>query len=60
MLCDCIVKPSADPTAQTPAAEVCGVTSPGLVQVMCDPRTDVSQALTALLSGEATDQCGRE
>jgi rubrerythrin len=60
LLCDCIVKLGADPTAQTPAADVCGVTSMGFVQMMCDPRTDVSPALTALLAVEATDQCGWE
>ncbi|MBN4667452.1 ferritin-like domain-containing protein [Pandoraea nosoerga] len=60
LLAECIDKLGADPTAQTPAADVCGVTSMGFVQALSDPRTDIPQSLTALLSVEAADQCGWE
>ncbi|APD11311.1 hypothetical protein UC34_14680 [Pandoraea vervacti] len=60
MLADCIHQLGADPTAQTPAADVCGVMSMGFIQVLSDPRTDVPQARTALVAIEAADQCGWE
>jgi len=48
----------ADPTAQTPSADVSGVASTGLVQVITDPRTTMPQSLTALLTAELTDNDG--
>lgn len=48
----------ADPTAMTPAADVIGTASMGLIQVVSDPRTTMSQALDALLTAELTDNDG--
>lgn len=48
----------ADPTAVTPAADVIGVASMGLLQVITDPRTTLPQCLDALLTAELTDNDG--
>jgi hypothetical protein len=48
----------ADPTAMTPAADVIGVASTGLLQVVTDPRTTLPQSLQALLTAELTDNDG--
>jgi hypothetical protein len=48
----------ADPTAVTPAADVVGVASLGLLQVISDPRTTLPQCLEALLTAELTDNDG--
>jgi hypothetical protein len=45
----------ADPTAQTPSADVDGVASMGLIQVLTDPRTSVAQCLEAILIAELAD-----
>ena len=45
----------ADPTAMTPAADVVGVASLGLYQVVTDPRTTLAQSLEAILVAELTD-----
>jgi rubrerythrin len=45
----------ADPTAQTPTADVSGVLAQGLVQVLVDPRTSVPQALHAVHTAELVD-----
>jgi hypothetical protein len=47
-----------DPTAITPSAEVVAVASMGLVQVICDPRTTLTEALKAILIAELTDNDG--
>ena len=47
-----------DPTAQTPAADVVGVASMGLIQIVTDPRTSVDQCLEALLIAELADYDG--
>ncbi|WP_394823197.1 ferritin-like domain-containing protein [Pendulispora albinea] len=44
-----------DPTAQTPAADIEGVASMGLLQVISDPRTSVLQSLHALHIAELAD-----
>lgn len=44
-----------DVTAQTPAADVAGVQSSGLLQVISDPRTSILQCLDALLTAELRD-----
>ena len=46
----------ADPTAQTPCADLTGVQGLGLIQTITDPRTSVAQCLSALLIAELTDQ----
>lgn len=45
----------ADPTAQTPSADVDGMASIGLVQVLTDPRTSVAHCLEAILIAELAD-----
>ena len=48
----------ADPTAVTPGADVDGVASIGLMQVMSDPRTSIAQSLHAVLIAELADHDG--
>ncbi len=55
LLRQAIEQTGGDPTAVTPAADVAGVASMGLVQVMSDPRTNVAQCLSALLTAELVD-----
>jgi len=57
---DAMVSLGADPTAETPCADVVGVASMGLVKVVTDPRTDFSQSLNAILSAELIDNAGWE
>lgn len=45
----------ADPTAMTPCADVAGVSSMGIMQVLTDPRTNIAQCLNAMLTVELTD-----
>jgi len=49
-----------DPTSQTPSADVAGVESLGLLQVLHDPRTSLAQSLHALLAAELADGAGWE
>lgn len=49
-----------DPTSQTPCADVAGVESLGLMQVVTDPRTTLAQSLHAILVAEMTDNNGWE
>jgi rubrerythrin len=49
-----------DPTAQTPCADLAGVEAMGLLQVLGDPRTTLTQALHAILTAELTDNVGWE
>jgi len=44
-----------DPTAMTPCADVAGVAAAGVVKVLADPRTTLSQCLDALLMVELVD-----
>ena len=60
LVADCIERLGADPTAQTPAADMTGVASMGLIQVLDDPRTTVAQSLQALLIAELVDNAGWE
>lgn len=50
----------ADPTAQTPDADIAAVASMGVQKVISDPRTSLSQCLSALLTAELTDNAGWE
>ncbi|MDD2713528.1 MAG: ferritin-like domain-containing protein [Simplicispira sp.] len=45
----------ADPTAQTPGADLVGVESLGLVQAINDPRTSLVQSLGVILHAELID-----
>lgn len=47
-----------DPTVQSPCADVAGVASLGILQVLTDPRTSVTQCLQAILTAELTDNDG--
>ena len=60
LLKDAIESLGGDPTAQTPGADVAGVESLGLVQVLNDPRTSLAQSLHALLTAELADRAGWE
>lgn len=53
-----ITKLGGDATVQTPCADVAGVLSMGMVQVVSDPRTTVPQMLQALLTAELADNDG--
>lgn len=44
-----------DPTAQTPSADIVGVETMGLMQVLNDPRTTFTDCLNAMLIAELTD-----
>ncbi len=58
MVATCLSDLGADPTAMTPCADVAGVAALGHLQVMTDPRTTVSQALTSILMIELGDNAG--
>jgi hypothetical protein len=60
LLRDVMVALGADPTAQTPDADVAAVASMGCMKVIQDPRTSVTQCLEALLTLEMTDNAGWE
>lgn len=49
-----------DPTAQTPGADVTGVEGMGLMQVLTDPKTTLTQSLHAILVAEMTDNAAWE
>jgi rubrerythrin len=58
LLNEALAELGADPTAQTPGADLVGVEGMGLMQVVCDPRTTFAQALDAILIAELTDNDG--
>ena len=60
LLTEAIMSFGADPTAQTPGADVAAVQSQGILQVIADPRTNLAQSLSALLSAELVDHAGWE
>lgn len=60
MLVECLEQLGADPTAQTPDADASGVAAMGLMKVIVDPRTSVSQSLEAMLAIELTDNAAWE
>jgi ABC-type phosphate/phosphonate transport system substrate-binding protein len=47
-----------DATVQTPSADVAGVLSHGVMQVVSDPRTTIPQTLQAMLTAELVDNDG--
>jgi rubrerythrin len=49
-----------DPTSQTPSADLAGVESMGLVQVLNDPRASIAQSLHAIVTAELSDKAGWE
>ena len=60
IVADAIESIGGDPTVQTPCADLVGVESIGLLQVVSDPRTTLAQSLHAMLVAEMTDQAGWE
>lgn len=60
IVAEAITSIGGDPTSQTPCADISGVESMGLMQVVTDPRTTIAQALHAVLVAELTDQAGWE
>lgn len=58
LLWDSLVNMGADPTCETPAADLAGVKAKGLVAAVTDPRATFCQALDALLVAELTDNEG--
>lgn len=57
---ECIETLGADPTAQTPCADLVGVETMGLLQAASDPRTTLAQSLHVALSAELVDGAGWE
>ena len=53
-----ITELGGDPTVESPCADVAGVASMGILQVLSDPRTSVTQCLQAMLTAELTDNDG--
>lgn len=55
MLAAALESLGGDPTAMTPSADVTAVASMGLVQVLTDPRTTLTEGLKTILIAELTD-----
>src|SRR5215208_3011334 len=55
-----ITELGGDPTVQTPCADMAGVASLGIMQVLTDPRSSMAQCLQAMLMAELTDNAGWE
>src|SRR6185436_18751412 len=55
LLHDLLIDLGADPTAVTPSADLAGVASGGLMQILTDPRTDFGASLEAILIAELVD-----
>lgn len=60
MLRQVILELGGDPTAVTPGADVAGVASRGIADVIHDPRTNLKQSLEALMIAELTDAASWE
>src|SRR5215217_5479844 len=58
MLNRTITELGGDPTVQSPCADMAGVASMGIVQVLTDPRSSMAQCLQAMLTAELTDNDG--
>jgi rubrerythrin len=55
-----IMKLDGDPTVLTPSADVAGVLSHGVLEIVTDPRTTIVQTLQAMLNAELADNDGWE
>ena len=53
-----ITELGGDPTVQSPCADMAGVASTGIMQVLTDPRSSMAQCLQAMLIAELTDNDG--
>jgi bacterioferritin (cytochrome b1) len=58
LLNETIAELGGDPTLQSPSADVAGVTSIGILQVLTDPRSSMAHCLQAMLVAELTDNDG--
>jgi rubrerythrin len=58
LLQNAITALGGDATLQTPSADVAGVLSHGVMQVVSDPRTTIPQTLQAMLTAELVDNDG--
>lgn len=58
LLWESLVNLGADPTCETPAADLAGVKAKGLIAVVADPRSTFCQALEAELVAELADSEG--
>jgi rubrerythrin len=58
LLQNAITNLGGDATVQTPSADVAGVLSHGVMQVVSDPRTTIPQTLQAMLTAELVDNDG--
>ncbi len=58
MLKECMQNLGADPTAMTPAADVCAVASEGVMKVVVDPRMTLAQSMEGILIAELADHDG--
>ncbi|HEU4344952.1 MAG TPA: ferritin-like domain-containing protein [Candidatus Binatia bacterium] len=47
-----------DATVQTPSADIAGVLSRGIIEIVSDPRTTIPQTLQAILNAELADNDG--
>ncbi len=60
LLNEAVTDLGGDPTVMSPCADVASVASHGIMQVIMDPRTTVTQCLDAILTAELTDNAGWE
>jgi rubrerythrin len=60
MLWDCLKQLGADPTVETPSADVSALASEGIPKVVTDPRTTLAHGLQAILVAELVDNEGWE
>jgi rubrerythrin len=60
LISEAIESLGGDPTSQTPSADLAGVESMGLVQVLNDPRASIAQSLHAIVTAELSDKAGWE
>jgi rubrerythrin len=60
LIAEAITSLGGDPTSQTPSADLAGVESMGLVQVLNDPRASIAQSLHAIMTAELSDKAGWE
>lgn len=60
MVVEAIGTLGGDATAETPSADLVGIECAGLLQVVADPRTTLSQSLHAVLGAELSDNAAWE
>lgn len=58
MLNRVVTEIGGDPTVESPSADVAAVASMGIMQILTDPRSSMTQCLQAMLTAELTDNDG--